>query len=94
MRNPATINHFPPTLFSPNRSPIYGEAHFFCRNGFVVLGLAGLAEIGDVLVDKFKRYLIVRIIALWEYVHLACRTGERTTSLSPLNENPDPVLEK
>ena len=29
MRNPAPINHFPPTLFSPNRSPIYGEAHLF-----------------------------------------------------------------
>jgi len=29
MRNPAPINYFPPTLFSPNRSPIYGEAHFF-----------------------------------------------------------------
>src|SRR5664279_599368 len=29
MRNPAPINHFPPTLFSPNGSPIYGEAHFF-----------------------------------------------------------------
>src|ERR1035437_9876279 len=29
MRNTALINHFPPTLFSPNRSPIYGEAHFF-----------------------------------------------------------------
>jgi hypothetical protein len=29
MRNTAPINHFPPTLFSPNRSPIYGEAHFF-----------------------------------------------------------------
>jgi len=29
MRNPAPINHFPPTLFSPNRSFIYEEAHFF-----------------------------------------------------------------
>src|ERR1035437_1315608 len=33
MRNPAPINHFPPTLFSPNRSPIYGEAHLFSRRG-------------------------------------------------------------
>ena len=31
MRNPASINHFPPTLFSPNRSPIYGEAHLFSQ---------------------------------------------------------------
>src|ERR1017187_3658745 len=31
MRNPAPINHFPPTLFSPNRSPIYGEAHLFSQ---------------------------------------------------------------
>jgi hypothetical protein len=29
MRNNAPINHFPPTPFSPNRSLIYGEAHFF-----------------------------------------------------------------
>jgi len=29
MRNNAPIKHFPPTPFSPNRSPIYGEAHFF-----------------------------------------------------------------
>jgi hypothetical protein len=29
MRNNAPINHFPPTPFSPNRSPIYGEAHFY-----------------------------------------------------------------
>ena len=29
MRNSPAINHFPPTLFSPNRSPIYGEAHLF-----------------------------------------------------------------
>ena len=29
MRNNAPINHFPPTLFSPNHSPIYGEAHLF-----------------------------------------------------------------
>ena len=31
MRNTAPINHFPPTLFSPNRSPIYGEAHLFSQ---------------------------------------------------------------
>jgi hypothetical protein len=31
MRNPAPINHFPPTLFSPNRSPIYEEAHLFSQ---------------------------------------------------------------
>jgi hypothetical protein len=31
MRNYARINHFPPTLFSPNRSPIYGEAHLFSQ---------------------------------------------------------------
>jgi hypothetical protein len=31
MRNPAPINHFPPTLFSPNRSPLYGEAHLFSQ---------------------------------------------------------------
>jgi hypothetical protein len=29
MRNNAPINHFPPTPFSPKRSPIYGEAHFY-----------------------------------------------------------------
>jgi hypothetical protein len=28
MRNIAPINHFPPTLFSPNLSPIYREMHF------------------------------------------------------------------
>src|ERR1039458_7843868 len=27
MRNNAPINHFPPTPFSPHRSPIYGGAH-------------------------------------------------------------------
>ena len=31
MRNTAPINHFPPTLFSPNRSPIYEEAHLFSQ---------------------------------------------------------------
>ena len=31
MRNPTLINHFPPTLFSPNRSPIYEEAHLFSQ---------------------------------------------------------------
>src|ERR1039458_6547684 len=31
MRNHAPINHFPPTLFSPNCSPIYGEAHLFSQ---------------------------------------------------------------
>ena len=31
MRNNAPINHFPPTLFSPNRSPIYGEARLFSQ---------------------------------------------------------------
>src|ERR1035441_9127650 len=31
MRNPTPINHFPPTLFSPNRSPIYEEAHLFSQ---------------------------------------------------------------
>jgi hypothetical protein len=29
MRNNAPINYFPPTPFSPERSPIYGEAHFY-----------------------------------------------------------------
>src|ERR1039458_2624442 len=29
MRNSAPINHFPPTLFSPNRSAIYGGAHSY-----------------------------------------------------------------
>ena len=33
MRNPAPSNHFPPTLFSPNRSPIYGGAHLFSQPG-------------------------------------------------------------
>ena len=31
MRNYARINHFPPTLFSQNGSPIYGEAHLFSQ---------------------------------------------------------------
>ena len=31
MRNPAPINHFPPTLFSLNRSPIYEDAHLFSQ---------------------------------------------------------------
>jgi len=31
MRNIEPINHFPPTLFSPNRSPIIGEAHLFSQ---------------------------------------------------------------
>jgi hypothetical protein len=31
MRNPAPINHFPPTLFSPNGSTMYGEAHLFSQ---------------------------------------------------------------
>src|ERR1017187_961252 len=31
MRTTAPINHFPPTLFSPSRSPIYGEAHFISQ---------------------------------------------------------------
>jgi hypothetical protein len=33
MRNNAPINHFSPTPFSPNRSPIYGEAHLFSQSG-------------------------------------------------------------
>ena len=31
MRNTAPITHFPPTLFSPTRSPIYGEARLFSQ---------------------------------------------------------------
>jgi hypothetical protein len=31
MRNPAPINHFPPTLFSPNRSPIYERRNYFSQ---------------------------------------------------------------
>jgi hypothetical protein len=31
MRNTTPVNHFPPTLFSRNRSPIYGEAHLFSQ---------------------------------------------------------------
>jgi hypothetical protein len=31
MRNSLPINDFPPTLFSPNRSPIYGKAHLFSQ---------------------------------------------------------------
>ncbi len=33
MRNNALVNHFPPTPFSPNRSPIYGEARSFSQPG-------------------------------------------------------------
>jgi hypothetical protein len=32
MRNPAPIKHFPPTLFSPNCSPIYEEAHLLRKS--------------------------------------------------------------
>src|ERR1035441_1876428 len=31
MRNTAPVTHSPPTLFPPNRSPIYGEAHLFSQ---------------------------------------------------------------
>jgi hypothetical protein len=31
MRNPAPINHFPPTLFSPNRSSIYERRNYFSQ---------------------------------------------------------------
>jgi hypothetical protein len=31
MRNSGPINHFPPTLFSLNRSPIYGETYLFSQ---------------------------------------------------------------
>jgi hypothetical protein len=34
MRNPAPINHFPPTLFSPNRSPYMKRRIYFRRNVF------------------------------------------------------------
>jgi hypothetical protein len=36
MRNTSPINYFPPTLFSPKRSPIYEEEHFFSQAGWVL----------------------------------------------------------
>ena len=33
MRNTSPINHFPPTLFSPNRSPIYERRNYISQPG-------------------------------------------------------------
>ena len=60
MRNSAAINHFPPTLFSPNRSPIYGKAHFFAQPASRLVTALQLQDQLSVQLEKLHAYAAMK----------------------------------
>jgi bifunctional DNA-binding transcriptional regulator/antitoxin component of YhaV-PrlF toxin-antitoxin module len=80
MRNRPAINNFPPTLFAPNRSPIYGEAHFLSLPGRTSVLFASLSP------QTLRLVLVTRVCQAADMSTTAIGDERQTTIPADVSE--------
>jgi hypothetical protein len=101
MRNHLRINHFPPTLFSPNRSPIYERRNYFSakhaaspaatgrdRRGGVVAAFPAISQRVEALQDESHGPLSIRGRKYGDVAQTSKSAVSPTSKSAELRANP------